>query len=94
MHFQELTEQGYRIFAGALESPVGDGYTAALVVAPREGGRALFHDDRLCCGHRWATVDGALAYALRKGRALVRQQPQAAGGPWPARAGVSRPPGA
>lgn len=86
MHFQELTEGAYRIFVGALESPVGDGYTAALVVAPRQGGRALFTDDRLCCGHRWATADDALAYALRKGRALVREQQQQATRAQPLRA--------
>lgn len=74
MHFQEFTDGAYRIYAGALESPVGDGYTAALVVMPRQGGRELFNDDRLCCGHRWATADEALAYAVRKGRALVREQ--------------------
>lgn len=74
MHFQELTEGAYRIFVGALESPIGDGYTAALVVQPRHGGREIFSDDRLSCGHRWATADDAMSYALRKGRALVREQ--------------------
>ena len=80
MHFQELTEGAYRIYVGALESPIGDGYTAALVVTPRQGGRELFADDSLSCGHRWATADDAMSYALRKGRALVRDQrlPQAA----------------
>jgi hypothetical protein len=78
MHFQELTEGAYRIYVGALESPRGDGYTAALVIAPRHGGRTLVSDDSLSCGHRWATADDALAYALRKGRAWVREQQQAA----------------
>ncbi|GAB4040155.1 MAG: hypothetical protein Fur0014_10430 [Rubrivivax sp.] len=73
MHFQEIHEGEYRIYVGALESPIGDGYTAALVVQPRQGGRELFSDDRLACGHRWATADDAMSYALRKGRELVRQ---------------------
>lgn len=72
MHFLDITEGAYRIFVGALESPIGDGYTAALVVAPRYGGRDLFSDDRLACGHRWATAEDAMSYALRKGRGMVR----------------------
>jgi hypothetical protein len=74
MHFQEILEGGFRIFVGALESPIGDGYTAALVVQPRQGGRETFSDDRLACGHRWATADDAMSYALRKGREFVRHQ--------------------
>ncbi|MCK7492563.1 MAG: hypothetical protein MZW92_13990 [Comamonadaceae bacterium] len=67
MHFQEVQEGDYRIYVGAMESPVGDGYTAALVVQPRVGGRAAFADDHLACGHRWATAEDAMSYALRKG---------------------------
>jgi hypothetical protein len=32
MRFEETHEGNYRIFAGALEAPRGDGYIAALVV--------------------------------------------------------------
>lgn len=76
MHFQEVTENGFRIYVGALESPVGDGYTAALVVRPASDrtARDAFSDDRLACGHRWATADDAMSYALRKGREFVRAQ--------------------
>lgn len=81
MHFQEITEGPYRIYVGALESPVGDGYTAALVVrridAPASGARDAFRDDALACGHRWATADDALSYALRKGRQFIRSQQDA-----------------
>lgn len=82
MHFQEITEGEYRIYVGALESPIGDGYTAALVVR-REGGvpgqvaRDAYRDDSLACGHRWATADDALSYALRKGRQFIRAQQDA-----------------
>ena len=76
MHFQEVTEGGFRIYVGALESPIGDGYTAALVV--RQPGstatRDAFAEDRLACGHRWATAEDAMSYALRKGRAFVRER--------------------
>jgi hypothetical protein len=77
MHFQEVIEGEYRIYVGALESPVGDGYTAALVVQRRthKPGRDVFSDDRLACGHRWESADDAMNYALRKGRELVRAKP-------------------
>jgi hypothetical protein len=79
MHFQEITEGDYRIFVGALESPRGDGYTAALVVQHAAGieprRRDAFRDDSLACGHRWASADDAMSYALRKGRELIRKQP-------------------
>lgn len=78
MHFREITEGDYRIYVGALESRQGDGYIAALVVqrergSPRPGtARDAFRDDSLACGHRWATADDAMSYALRRGRELVR----------------------
>ncbi len=83
MHFQEVTEGPFRIYVGALESPVGDGYTAALVVrpvatAPGNAPRDTFSDDRLACGHRWASADDAMSFALRKGREFVRAQLRAA----------------
>lgn len=79
MQFQEATEGEFRIYAGALESPVGDGYTAALVVQRGRGHveRAAFRDDLLACGHRWASADEALSYAVRKAREMIRKQPEA-----------------
>lgn len=79
MHFQEATEGEFRIYAGALESPVGDGYTAALVVRRARGNptRDLFRDDSLSCGHRWASADEALTFAVRKARELIRKEPTA-----------------
>jgi hypothetical protein len=76
MHFQEVTEDGFHIYVGAMESPVGDGYTAALVVRQAGGpvARDAFAEDRLACGHRWATAEDAMSYALRKGRAFVRER--------------------
>jgi hypothetical protein len=75
MQLREVDESGYRIYLGALESPRGDGFTAAVAVQCLEaapGSPALFRDDALACGHRWATADDALAFALRRGRAWVR----------------------
>jgi len=75
MYFQEITEAGYRIYVGALESRVGDGYTAALVVQPDgpvPAGHEGFRDDSLACGHRWATPEDAMSYALRKARQFIR----------------------
>jgi hypothetical protein len=80
MHFQEFTEGDYRIYAGAMESLRGDGYTAAVVVqrAPPAGPRPrdAYRDDSLACGHRWASADEALTYAVRKAREIIRTRPE------------------
>lgn len=90
MELMEVDDAGHRLYLGALESPRGDGYTAALAVqrldAP-SGAAALFRDDRLACGHRFATADDALSYALRQGRAWLRARAAAV-------AAVSAPAGA
>ena len=79
MIFDERSEGDYRIYAGALEAPQGQGYIAAVVVnrvrgaaaAPREA----FRDEALACGHRWLSSDEALSYALNKARELIQRQP-------------------
>lgn len=79
MHFQETTEGEFRIYAGACESPRGDGYTAALVLRHARGARGsrdAFRDDSLACGYRWPSADEALSYALRKARELIRTRPE------------------
>ena len=75
MQFDQFTMGEYRIFTGALESPVGDGYIAALIILrspnrPRE----VFRDESLACGHRWESADAALAYAMAKSREVIRCQ--------------------
>jgi len=78
MRFLEQIEGEYRIYAGALEGPRGDGYIAALVVnqvsktAPML--REVFRDDSLSCGHRWASADAALAYAMARAREVIRKE--------------------
>ena len=78
MHFQDVIEGEFHIFAGALESPIGDGYTAALIVKHKRdpASRDAFRDDSLSCGHRWASAEEALNYALRKARNLIRKEPE------------------
>lgn len=77
MHFDEREVGDYRIYAGALEGPLGDGYIAALIVqrvhgvpAPREALR----DESLACGHRWASPTDALAYAISKALDAIRNR--------------------
>ena len=75
MQFDQFAMGEYRIFTGALESPVGDGYIAALIILrspnwPRE----VFRDESLACGHRWESADAALAYAMAKSREVIRCQ--------------------
>ena len=80
MIFDERTEGDYRIYAGALEAPRGQGYIAALVVN-RIGDAGhkpceAFRDDSLACGHRWPSAAEALSYALNKARELIQRDPQ------------------
>jgi hypothetical protein len=78
MHFDELTEGPYRIYAGALEAPQGDGYIAAVVVKRLERescpGREAFRDESLACGHRWASADDALGYAVARAREIIAKR--------------------
>jgi len=82
MHFDERNEGDYRIYAGAIEAPSGDGYLAAVVVKRIRGetthtGAEAFRDESLACGHRWAEPEGALAYAITKALKLIRSEPAA-----------------
>jgi hypothetical protein len=76
MVFDERNVGDYRIYAGALESPRGRGYTAAVVVSRVRGAgpkpREAYRDDSLACGYCWPSAEEALSYALNKGRELIR----------------------
>ena len=78
MQFEECIEGPYRIYAGALEAPSGDGYIAALVVkrvderSPR--GLEAFRDESLACGYRWETARDALFYAMRRARQFISRE--------------------
>lgn len=76
MHFEESRFGDYRIFAGALEGPLGDGYIGALIVQRVQGGsmREILRDESLACGHRWGSAEAALAYAMGKAREMIRKQ--------------------
>lgn len=75
MHFDERNEGDYRIYAGALESPMGDGYVAAVVVNRLRGTenlqREAFRDVSMSGGHRWLTPRDALQYAFAKAREVI-----------------------
>lgn len=75
MQFQETTEGEFRIYAGALEAPQGDGYTAAVIVSRQ--GRDAWRDERMAGGHRWPSAEEALTYALRQARHIIRKEPGA-----------------
>ena len=75
MYFDEREMGEYRIFAGALEAPKGDGYTATMIVQRVQGvpaPREVLRDEGLACGHRWASPAEALAYAIRKAQQAIR----------------------
>ena len=79
MHFDERNVGDYRIFAGALEGPKGDGYIAAMIVQRVKGvpgvPREVMRDESLACGHRWESPDDALAYAISKAQEAIRKGP-------------------
>ena len=74
MQFQQATEGDFQIYAGALEAPQGDGYTAAVIVSL--GGRDAWRDERMAGGHRWPNAQEALAYAVRYARKVIRHEPE------------------
>jgi hypothetical protein len=78
MRFLEHTEGDYRIYAGALEGPRGDGYIAALVVSrASKTSKSLsetYRDDSLSCGHRWASAEAALAFAMARAREVIHRE--------------------
>lgn len=79
MRFDECREGDYRIFAGALDAPRGEGYIAAVVVnrvhAEHPGQqREAWRDDSLACGHRWRSPEEALSYAMTRARDLIRKR--------------------
>ena len=81
MRFDECREGDYRIFAGALDAPHGQGYIAAVVVNRVLGDhhshqREAWRDDSLACGHRWTSPEEALSYAMARARDLIRKRPQ------------------
>jgi len=78
MQFQERDEGDFRIYAGALEAPRGNGFVASVIVnrvAPAHERREVFRDVSMFGGHRWLTSDDALRQAVKKGREIVRGEP-------------------
>jgi hypothetical protein len=77
--FDERSEGDYRIYAGVLEAPRGQGYIAAVVVNRVRGTgqppREAYRDDSLACGYRWLSPDEALIYALNRARDVIRREP-------------------
>jgi hypothetical protein len=78
MHFDEHNEGDYRIYAAALESPYGSGYIAAVVVNRLRGvggrSREAYRDVSMSDGHRWASPDDALRYAVARAREVIRTE--------------------
>ena len=75
MHFTERDVGEFRIYAGAMEEPMG-GYVAGVVVHRRRGRgqnpELVFRDDRLFGGHRFEAAHDALVRALDRGHRAIR----------------------
>lgn len=78
MHFDERMEGDYRIYAGALEGPKGDGYIAAVVVSrvtgPNNSLREAYRDESIACGHRWPSPEAALTHAMTRAREVIYKE--------------------
>ncbi len=75
MHFTERDVGEFRIYAGAMEDPLG-GYVAGVVVQRRRGrgqnAELIFRDDKLFGGHRFDRSHDALIRALDTGHRAIR----------------------
>jgi hypothetical protein len=81
MHFDELNEGDYRIYAGALEAK--GGYVAAVVVSRLRGvqnaPKEAFRDTAMSGGHRWNSPFEALSFAVKQAQDIIRKEPQKLG---------------
>jgi hypothetical protein len=72
VHFDEREVGAYRIYAGAIEAP--GGYVAAAVVKQVKGAVGMpevYRNEAMAGGHRFATPDEALKYALAKAKEWI-----------------------
>ncbi len=75
MHFEERDEAGFRIYAGAMETP--SGYTAAVAVRHLAGPQPLavvYRDEAMAGGYAWFQPGDALQYAIANAMKWVRRQ--------------------
>jgi hypothetical protein len=79
MHFDERNEGDYRIYAGALESPRGGGYVAAVVVnrlgCSIDGPREAYRETSMSGGHCWNSPDDTLRDVVARAQELIRTEP-------------------
>ncbi|WP_295638866.1 hypothetical protein [uncultured Methylibium sp.] len=75
MDLMERDVGDFRIYAGALEAPMG-GYTAAVEVHRVRGvpnpPQVVFSSDRMSGGHRFEQSAAALRHALNMGHQAIR----------------------
>ncbi|WP_372525798.1 hypothetical protein [Piscinibacter sp.] len=78
MHFDEVDDGDFRIYAEAQDSKLGDGYTTSVVVKRVRGPNAscddVFREDDIACGHGWPSGSEALSYAVTLGTRVIRRQ--------------------
>ncbi|HWH75701.1 MAG TPA: hypothetical protein VNV16_15715 [Methylibium sp.] len=75
MHFEERDEAGFRIYAGAMETP--SGYTAAVAVRHLSSPQPLavvYRDEAMAGGYAWFQASDALQYAITNAMKWVRRQ--------------------
>lgn len=75
MHFEERDEAGFRIYAGAMETP--GGYTAAVAVRYLNDAQpavVVYRDEAMAGGYAWFQPREALQYAMSAATKWIRRQ--------------------
>lgn len=75
MHFDERDEGGYRIYAGAMETP--SGYTAAVAVRHIDSPSSaapVYREEAMAGGYAWFHARDALQYAIAAAQKWIRRQ--------------------
>ena len=75
MHYDERDEGGFRIYAGAMETP--SGYTAAVAVRRLAGAQSstvVYRDEAMAGGYAWFQPRDALQYAIANATKWIRRQ--------------------
>jgi hypothetical protein len=78
MRSEERNEGDYRIYAGAVPAPRGQGYIATVVVkrvrGVQDGPRDVYRHDNLAGGHRWPSPAAARLVSVAFAQELIRNE--------------------
>jgi hypothetical protein len=76
MHFDEQDDGPFRIYAGALDTPGGPGFVAAVVISRRAAGAnvEVWREFDIGGGRRWPRAVDAVAFAFARAQEVIRSR--------------------